>query len=173
MTLFDQLKRVKAFVFDVDGVLSDGSVLVTEQGEQLRTFHTRDGYAIQLAVKRGYPIAVITGGRSLGVQKRMEGLGITDVYLDVHDKSAVLRDWLSGNQLTLADILYMGDDIPDLENMKVTGFPACPADAAEEIKAISVYISPKKGGAGAARDVIEKVMKLHGTWNEDSTVTSR
>src|SRR5690606_34748585 len=115
------------------------------------------GYAAQLAVKKGYLIAVITGGKSIGVKRRMEGLGIKDVYLGVHDKSAVLHDWLSGNQLTLADILYMGDDIPDLENMKIAGFPACPADAVEEIKAVSAYISPRHGGSGAVRDVIEKV----------------
>lgn len=170
--LFDQLKRIKAFVFDVDGVFSDGSILVTEQGDQLRTFNTKDGYAVQLAVKKGYPMAVITGGKSQGVKKRMEGLGIKDIYLNVHDKRAVLRDWLSGNQLTLADILYMGDDIPDLESMKIAGFPACPADAVEEIKAVSSYISPKNGGAGAVRDVIEKVMKLQGNWNEDTEVPS-
>lgn len=170
--LFDQLKQIKAFVFDVDGVFSDGSILVTEQGEQLRTFNTKDGYAVQLAVKKGYPMAVITGGKSEGVKKRMQGLGIKDIYLNVHDKRAVLRDWLSENQLTLADILYMGDDIPDLENMKVAGFPACPADAVEEIKAVSTYISPKNGGAGAVRDVIEKVMKLQGSWNEDTRVSS-
>jgi len=170
--LFDQLKQIKAFVFDVDGVFSDGSILVTEQGEQLRIFNTKDGYAVQLAVKKGYPMAVITGGKSEGVKKRMQGLGIKDIYLNVHDKRAVLRDWLSENQLTLADILYMGDDIPDLENMKVAGFPACPADAVEEIKAVSTYISPKNGGAGAVRDVIEKVMKLQGSWNEDTRVSS-
>lgn len=169
---FDQFKRVRAFVFDVDGVFSDGSILVTESGDQLRKFNVRDGYAAQLAVKKGYPIAVITGGKSIGVQRRMNGLGIKDVYLGVNDKSTVLHDWLSGNQLTLADILYMGDDIPDLKSMKIAGFPACPSDAVEEIKAVSIYISPRKGGAGAVRDVIEKVMKLQGTWNEDTSVAS-
>lgn len=170
--LFDQLNQVKAFVFDVDGVLSDGNILVTDDGEQLRTFNTKDGYALQLAIKRGYPIAIITGGKSPGIKKRMEGLGIRDIYLDIHDKKAVLHDWLSENQLTLADILYMGDDIPDLANMKIVGLPACPADAVEEIKAVSVYISPKKGGGGAARDVIEKVLKLQGKWHGDTHITS-
>lgn len=170
--LFDQLKQVKAFVFDVDGVLSDGNILVTDNGKQLRTFNTKDGYAMQLAVKRGYPMAIITGGNSPGVKKRMEGLGIRDVYLNVHDKKTVLYDWLSENRLTLTDILYMGDDIPDLANMEIVGLPTCPADAVEEIKAISVYISPKKGGGGAARDVIEKVLKLQGKWQEDIHITS-
>src|SRR5690606_33817789 len=143
---FDKFKRVKAFVFDVDGVLSDGNILVTEQGDQLRSFHIKDGYAMQLAIKKGYPMAVITGGRSAGVKKRMEGLGITDVFLSVNDKSAVLDEWLSYRGLTAADMLYMGDDIPDLDTMRSVGLPACPADAVEEIKAIATYVSFCKGG---------------------------
>lgn len=164
--VFNQFRRVKAFVFDVDGVLSDGNVLVTEQGDQLRTFHVKDGYAIQLAVKKGYAVSVITGGTSLGVKKRMEGLGVKDIFLGVNHKKTVLYDWLAANGLTPEDILYMGDDIPDLENMKIAGFPACPADAVEEVKAVAAYISFCNGGAGAVRDVIEKVMKIQGTWDE-------
>ncbi len=170
--LFDNLKRVKAFVFDVDGVLSNGNILVTEAGEQLRTFNTKDGYAMQLAIKKGYPMAVITGGKSMGVKKRMAGLGIADVYIGIDDKRAVLHDWLSHQGLNLDDILYMGDDIPDLDNMKIAGFPTCPADAVEEIKAVAHYISHRNGGEGAVRDVIEKVMKLQGTWSEDAQVIS-
>jgi len=170
--LFDKLRAVKAFVFDVDGVLSDGNVLVTEEGDQLRSFHVKDGYAMQLAIKKGYPIAIITGGRSEGVKKRMEGLGITDVFLSVSDKNSVFREWLTRRGLTSADILYMGDDIPDLDNMKAAGLPVCPADAVEEIKAIATYVSFCKGGRGAVRDVIEKVMKLQGTWYENLTVAS-
>ena len=169
---FDKFKQVKAFVFDVDGVLSDGRILVTEQGDQLRSFSIRDGYALQLAVKKGYPISVITGGRSMGVKKRLEGLGITDVFLSVNDKYVVFQEWLTKQGLTAADILYMGDDIPDLENMRTVGLPVCPADAVEEVKAISSYISSRKGGDGAVRDVIEKVMKLQQTWHEDTSVTS-
>lgn len=169
---FEKFKQVKAFVFDVDGVLSNGNILMTEQGDQLRSFNIKDGYAMQLAVKKGYPVAVITGGRSAGVKKRMEGLGITDVFLAVHDKSATLREWLSYRKLTVTDILYMGDDIPDLDAMKAAGLPACPADAVEEIKAVAFYVSVCKGGEGAARDVIEKVMKLQGTWHEDLAVAS-
>lgn len=162
--IFDQFKRVKAFVFDVDGVLSDGNVLVTEQGEQLRSFNIKDGYAIQLAVKKGYPIAIITGGKSSGVQKRMEALGVEDVFMGVDEKEEVFNGWLSTKGLVAADVLYMGDDIPDLANMNVVGLPTCPADAMEEIKAVAAYISFRNGGAGAVRDVIEKVMKLQGTW---------
>jgi len=163
--LFDRFKQVKAFVFDVDGVLSDGNILVTERGEQLRSFNIKDGYAMQLAVKRGYPIAIITGGRSLGVKTRMEGLGVTDVFIGIDDKTAVLRDWLAHRRLSPQDVLYMGDDIPDLDNMKLVGLPTCPADAMEEIKAVAAYISFRDGGSGAVRDVIEKVMKLQGTWD--------
>jgi len=169
---FEKFKQVNAFVFDVDGVLSDGNILVNEQGDQLRSFHIKDGYALQLAIKKGYPVAVITGGRSAGIRKRMEGLGITDVFLDVSDKASVFHGWLERRQLSAAETLYMGDDIPDRDIMKVVGLPTCPADAVEEIKALSFYVSDKKGGRGAVRDVIEKVMKLQGTWDVDSGIPS-
>src|SRR5690606_37081761 len=126
---FDKFKRVKAFVFDVDGVLSDGNILVTEEGDQLRSFNIKDGYAMQLAVKKGYAFAVITGGRSIGVKKRLEGLGIADVFLAVNDKRTIFEEWLENRGLTAAHVLYMGDDIPDLENMQAVGVPTCPADA--------------------------------------------
>lgn len=170
--LFDQFKRVKAFVFDIDGVLTDGTVQVTEQGEQLRTFHIRDGYALQLAVKRAYPVAVITGGTSRGVELRMNALGIRHVFSGVSDKLSVLNKWLQEQGLATGDTLYMGDDIPDLLCMHTAGIPVCPADAAEEVKATAVYISPREGGKGAARDVIEKVLKLQGKWDADTTVKS-
>jgi len=163
--LFDNFKQVKAFVFDVDGVLTNGVVLVTEEGEHLRSFNMKDGYAMQLAVKRGYSIAIITGGKSLGVKKRMERLGIDDAFIGVDDKRSVLNDWLAHKGLKPSDVLYMGDDIPDLENMLVAGMPTCPADAVEEIKTAAAYISPFVGGAGAVRDVIEKVLKLQGRWS--------
>lgn len=170
--MFSKFKNVKAFVFDVDGVLSNGDVLVTESGDQLRTFSTRDGYALQLAVKRGYPIAIITGGKSKGIRARMNGLGIVDVFIGVGDKELVLNDWLEAKGLFSEDVLYMGDDIPDLEVMKQVGFAACPYDAVEEIKGLCHYISPVAGGKGAVRDVMEKVMKLQGTWMEDVSVKS-
>lgn len=170
--MFNKFKNVKAFVFDVDGVLSNGEILVTESGNQLRTFSTRDGYTLQLAVKRGYPIAIITGGKSKGIRDRMNGLGIADVFIGVGDKELVLNDWLESKSLTMKDVLYMGDDIPDLEVMKQVGFAACPCDAVEEIKGLCHYISPVAGGKGAVRDVMEKVMKLQGTWMEDISVKS-
>lgn len=172
MVLFDQLKRVKAFVFDVDGVLTNGEVLVTEVGEQLRSFCIKDGYALQLAIKQGYPIAVITGGKSLGVKLRLEGLGIKDVFIDASHKIMILEQWMQKNNIQSESVLYMGDDIPDMEAMGMVGFASCPADAVEDIKAISHYISPIKGGKGAARDVIEKVLRLQNKWDIDPKVKS-
>lgn len=172
MILFDQLKRVKAFVFDIDGVLTNGEVLVTEEGEQLRSFYIKDGYALQLAVKQGYPIAVITGGKSLGVKFRLEGLGIKDVFINISNKTLVLEQWMKQNNIQAEEILYMGDDIPDIHAMEMVGLASCPADAVEDIKAISHYISSKKGGKGAVRDIIEKVLRLQDKWNLDSKVKS-
>lgn len=172
MVLFDQLKKVKAFVFDVDGVLTNGEVLVTEEGEQLRSFYIKDGYALQLAVKQGYPIAIITGGKSLGVKLRLEGLGIKDVFIDASNKTGVLEQWMQKNNIQAESVLYMGDDIPDILVMGIVGFASCPADAVEDIKAISHYISPIKGGKGAVRDIIEKVLRLQNKWNIDPEVKS-
>jgi len=146
--------------------------LVTEEGEQLRSFYIKDGYALQLAVKQGYPIAVITGGKSLGVKFRLEGLGIKDVFIDISNKTLVLEQWMKQNHIHAEDILYMGDDIPDIHAMEMVGLASCPADAVEDIKAISHYISSKKGGKGAVRDIIEKVLRLQDKWNLDSKVKS-
>lgn len=173
MELFDQFKKVKAFVFDVDGVLTNGEVLVTDQGEQLRSFYIKDGYALQLAVKRGYPVAVITGGKSSGVELRLKGLGVQDVFLDVRDKVEVLHRWIDAQGLKIDDLLFMGDDIPDLKVMEEVMLACSPADAVEEIKAVSHYISSFSGGRGAVRDVIEKVLKLQNNWGEDTTVKSK
>lgn len=170
--LFDKLKRVKAFVLDVDGVLTNGEVLVTEKGEQLRGFNIRDGYALQLAVKKGFPIAVITGGKSEGVRLRLEGLGIIDIFMGIQHKTSCFNKWLNEQQFQAEDVLYMGDDIPDLTIMREVGMAVCPNDAAEEIKAVSHYISSKDGGKGAVRDVIEKVLKLQNKWDDDMAIKS-
>ena len=164
----EKIKQIKAFVFDVDGVLTDGIVHVTEAGEQLRQFNIKDGYALQLAVKRGYKIAVITGGRSEGVRLRLKGLGITDIFMFVDSKVKVFNQFLADKQLSASQVLYMGDDIPDLEVMQLSGLPVCPADAVEDIKTISEYISPKDGGKGCVRDVLEKVLKIQNQWDEIS-----
>ncbi|MEO8795172.1 MAG: HAD-IIIA family hydrolase [Daejeonella sp.] len=168
----EKLKFVKAFVFDVDGVLTDGTVLVTESGEQLRQFNIKDGYALQLAVKRGYPIAIISGGRSKGIKSRLLGLGIKNIFLGVEFKTQIFSDFLKDNSLSADEVLYMGDDIPDVLPMKLSGLPVCPADAVNEVKEISVYISGKDGGKGCVRDVIEKVLKIQGQWNDEKPSAS-
>jgi 3-deoxy-D-manno-octulosonate 8-phosphate phosphatase (KDO 8-P phosphatase) len=162
--MLNKLKDITTFIFDVDGVLTDGSVFVTESGDQCRTFNTKDGYALQLAVKCMYNVVVITGGRSEGVRHRLNSLGITDVYLGAHVKLDIFAKYLADNHIDAANVLYMGDDIPDVDIMKQVGLAACPADAAEEVKAMAHYISPVLGGRGCARDVIEKVLKIQGKW---------
>ncbi len=168
----EKLKFIKAFVFDVDGVLTDGLVHVTESGEQLRQFNIKDGYALQLAVKRGYHVAIISGGRSNGVKLRLQGLGIKDIFLGVDSKTEIYSNLLKANSLIAEQVLYMGDDVPDIAAMKLSGLPVCPADAVNEVKEISVYISGKDGGKGCVRDVIEKVMKIQGQWNDEKPSAS-
>lgn len=164
--MLKKLHTISTFIFDVDGVLTNGNVLVTEQGEQLRQFNIKDGYALQLAVKKGFNVAVISGARSAGVEKRLQGLGIKDVFLGISDKMSVFNNYLTEKQLNADDIVYAGDDIPDLSVMKLVGLAVCPSDAVEEIKAVSNYISPKKGGEGVARDIIEKVLKIQDKWTD-------
>lgn len=159
-----KLNHIKAFIFDVDGVLTDGSVTLMPDGEQVRVMNIKDGYAIQLAVKKGYKIAIISGGKSEMVRKRMNGLGVTDVYLGIHTKIDTYKEYIEINNLSPEQILYMGDDMPDYEVMKRVGVPTCPNDSAQEIKDISIYISQQKGGKGAVRDVIEQVLKVQGKW---------
>ena len=159
----EELVNVKAFAFDVDGVFS-GNIFLTESGEQLRTMNIKDGYAVQLAVKKGYPIAIITGGYSEGIRKRFEGLGVTDIFMSCKQKTIEFEIFLKKHSLNASEILYMGDDIPDFNVMKTVGIPVCPADAAEEIKSISKYISAIKGGKGCVRDVIEQVLRSQEKW---------
>ena len=147
------LPNINTFIFDIDGVLSDGSILVTENGEQLRTMSTRDGLAITMALKKGYHIAIISGGNSESVLHRLSYLGITDVFIGVKDKN-----------ITSENVLYMGDDIPDYYAMKESGVATCPKNAAIEIKEIAHYISDKNGGEGCVRDIIEQVMRCNGDW---------
>lgn len=160
----EKLHKISSFVIDIDGVLTDATVLVTENGEQLRRFNVRDGYALQLAIKKGYRVCVISGGKSQSVVFRLKGLGISEIYLGVDDKIEVYRDFLKRHDLSDEQILYMGDDIPDIPVLKVAGAAVCPADAVEEVKEVSEYISPKNGGQGCIRDVIEKVLKVQGNW---------
>lgn len=163
-----KLKEITTFIFDVDGVLTDGSILAAESGEFLRTFNIKDGYALQLAVKRGYLVCVISGGKGAAMQKRFEGLGITEVFLGVSDKVKVFKALADQYNLNGNQILYMGDDIPDLKVMQLVGLPTCPADAVPEVKALSEYISPYDGGKTAVRDIIEKVMRVQEKWFDEN-----
>ena len=163
----EKIKHIKAFILDVDGVLTNGMVHVTETGEQLRQFNIKDGYALQLAVKRGYSILVLSGARSKGVELRLKGLGIEHIYLGLDSKIEVYHKFLSNSGLSAEQILYMGDDIPDLPVMKLVGLAVCPSDSAEEIKSVCDYISPKNGGEGCVRDIIEKVLKIRNDWHDD------
>ncbi len=162
-----KLPRIKAFIFDVDGVLTNGSVTLMPDGEQVRMMNIKDGYALQLAVKKGYKVAIISGGRSEMVRKRLNGLGITDIYLGSHTKMVQYEEFLMQYDLQADEVLYMGDDIPDYEVMRHVGVATCPKDSAPEIKNICIYISDKNGGKGAVRDVIEQVLKVQDNWMND------
>lgn len=160
----EKLSPINTFIFDYDGVLTDGKVLVINQNEQLRSSNVKDGYALQYAIKKGYRICIISGGKSDSMTQRMNGLGITDVFLGVERKIDVYNSYMKSNNLDKSQVLYMGDDIPDYEIMTNVGVATCPADAAIEIKAVADYISDAKGGEGCVRDIIEQVLKLHDKW---------
>ena len=167
-TDFD-LSRIKAFAFDVDGVLSSNAIPLHPSGEPMRVINIKDGYALQLAAKLDYPVAIITGGNTVAVRKRFEGLGLSHVYMGAAVKIKIFEQWLAECNLSADEVMYMGDDIPDYEVMRVTGLPACPADAAPEIKHIARYISPYCGGQGCGRDIIEQVLRAQGKWMADKT----
>lgn len=162
--IFEKLKNITTFIFDIDGVLTDGTALASESGELLRTFNIKDGYALQLAKKKGYHICIISGSTGSATQKRFENLGLPNVYLGVSDKVEVFNQFLHENQIAAEQVLYMGDDMPDYYVMQLVGIATCPSDAVEEIKQICHYISPFKGGETAVRDVIEKVLKVQQNW---------
>ncbi|WP_460218543.1 KdsC family phosphatase [Psychroserpens sp. MEBiC05023] len=161
----EYLEHITTFIFDVDGVLTDGTVTVMTNGDMLRRMNIKDGYALKTAKDAGFNICIISGGSNLGVQKRLEGLGITDIYLGAHQKVVQYNEYLSQNNIDAKNVLYMGDDIPDIPVMKLVGLACCPQDAAIEVKATSHYISHKGGGKGAVRDIIEQIMKVQGKWD--------
>jgi len=160
----EYLNDVSTFIFDVDGVLTDGNVIVTTDGEMLRRMNIKDGYALKTAVDHGYNVCIISGGSNEGVRLRLGGLGVTDIYLGVSNKIEQLEEYLNIYNIDTQNVLYMGDDIPDLQVMQLVALPCCPQDAAPEIKSICKYVSHKNGGKGAVRDVIEQVMKVQGKW---------
>ena len=165
----EYLNQIKTFVFDVDGVLTDGSVQISTQGDLLRTMHTKDGYALKTAHNAGYTVCIISGGRNEGVRDRLRDLGITDIYLGVSDKVEQMDEFFDIYGIKPEEVLYMGDDIPDYYPMKLVGLPCCPQDAVPEVKEVSKYISHKNGGEGCVRDVIEQVMKVQGKWMEKNS----
>jgi 3-deoxy-D-manno-octulosonate 8-phosphate phosphatase (KDO 8-P phosphatase) len=167
----EDLVKVKAFIFDIDGVLSHQTINLNSFGVPSRTVNLRDGYALQLAIKKGYYIGVISGSRAREYQKRLRLLGVSDVYLNSRTKLDHFNSFLSKHSLDKSEVLFMGDDIPDFEVMKRAGVAVCPSDADNEIKQISAYISDKKGGEGCVRDVIEQVLRLHDNWMDSDAFT--
>lgn len=162
------LKKIKALLFDVDGVLSRETIPVATNGEPMRTANIKDGYALQLAVKCGLHVAIITGARNEAVKIRYKGLGINDVYIGASVKRDCLEELMLMYELQPEEILYMGDDIPDYEVMQICGLPVCPSDAAVEIKQLSKYISSVRGGEGCVRDVVEQVLRAQGCWMDEA-----
>ncbi len=159
------MNDITTFIFDVDGVLTDGTVHVSQTGEMLREMHIRDGFAMKAAIESNYHVCIISGGSNEGVRIRLRNLGITDIYLGSPDKVETFKEYCAIYNIKPEQVLYMGDDIPDYHVMKLVGLPTCPQDASPEIKEISNYISHKNGGKGAVRDVIEQVMKVQDKWN--------
>jgi 3-deoxy-D-manno-octulosonate 8-phosphate phosphatase (KDO 8-P phosphatase) len=173
MNVLELFKSITTFVFDVDGVLTDGTVLVLPDGVQARRMNIKDGFALQMAIKKGYRIKIISGGNSPEVTDRLEKLGIKDISMAVLDKKALLAQYISHHNLKKEEVLYMGDDLPDLTALQVAGLACCPADAVPEVIAVCKYISPLNGGFACVRDVIEKVLKLNGNWQYIADVASR
>lgn len=161
---YSKFQKISTFIFDVDGVFTDGNVLVTEAGEMLRTMSTRDGQAVRYAIDTGYKVIIITKGFSEGVRKRFEFLDVTDMYDKLKEKTAAFHMAMEKYKLTKEELLYMGDDLPDVPLLRLVNLPSCPCDAVHEVLEISEYISPFKGGDGCVRDVIEKVMRVQGKW---------
>jgi 3-deoxy-D-manno-octulosonate 8-phosphate phosphatase (KDO 8-P phosphatase) len=159
------MPQITTFIFDVDGVLTDGTVTIFPNGELIRKMNTKDGFALKTAVDMGYNVCIITGGSNASVKSRLEGLGIKDIYLGAHNKIEQMNQYIDTHNLSLENILYMGDDIPDYPSMALVGLPTCPKDAVQEIQKISKYISQKRGGKGCVRDVIEQVLKVQDKWN--------
>lgn len=171
MNELEKFEPITTFVLDVDGVLTNSQILVLENGKLLRSMNVRDGYAIKRAIQKGYKVAIITGGKSQGVVTRLRNLGVVDVYYGIQDKVEAYREFMylyndpdEEPYITYENVLFMGDDVPDYEVMRLVGLPACPKDACPEILSIATYVSGKNGGEGAVRDVIERVLRLHGNW---------
>lgn len=166
----EDLIKIKAFVFDVDGVFSKSGLLLDSDGELLRTMSIKDGFIVRYAAKIGYPIGIISGGNSESVRIRFNNLGVKDVYLNSMNKIKDFNHFISKNKINPSEVLFMGDDMPDYDIMVSVGLPTCPLDAAEEIRAVSKYISDRNGGYGCVRDVIEQVLRSQGKWNIEDLI---
>ncbi|MDI1356509.1 MAG: HAD hydrolase family protein [bacterium] len=164
MNFKERLNAISTIMFDVDGVLTDGKVLVMESGEMVRNMYSKDGYALNQAIKKGYRVVIISGGNNQAIKNALIRNGVTDVFIQQHDKMQCYLDYLSLHDLKDEEVLFMGDDLPDHDIMNRVGVAACPNNSATEIKAISHYISPNRGGEGCVRDIIEQVMRLQGKW---------
>lgn len=160
----EDIARAEAFVFDVDGVFTDGSIIPLADGDFLRAYNAKDGYAVSYAVKQGYKIFIITGGRGDIMAKRFTYLGVTELHVHVPDKIAVLEDIIKRHGFNRENVVFMGDDLPDLECMRAVGIPVCPADAASEVIEAARYVSEFGGGKGCVRDIIEQALRAKGTW---------
>lgn len=170
--IYSTFKKIKCVVLDVDGVLTNGTILVNEEGHQLRAFNVKDGYAIQYAVRQGLLVFVITGGRSQGVLSRFEGLHVPEIHLGVSDKLTLLKELLVRYGLSLGEVAFIGDDMPDYTCMKAVGAAISPADAVEDIKKVSHYVSTKRGGEGVVRETIEKILRLQDKWHSEVLIKS-
>lgn len=160
----ERLTRITTIIFDIDGVLTDGKIMVLESGEAIRNMNSKDGYALHLAVQKNYRVAVISGGNNIGIQKILKRAGVNDVFINEHDKMAVYEEYIRQNGLKDEEVVFIGDDLPDHGIMSRVGLAVCPQDAAIEIKNICQYISPKNGGEGCVRDIIEQVLRVQGKW---------
>jgi 3-deoxy-D-manno-octulosonate 8-phosphate phosphatase (KDO 8-P phosphatase) len=164
MSYKQEFRHISTFVFDVDGVFTDGGITILPDGEMVRTMNTKDGYAVKAALFAGFRVCVISGGTNEAVRLRLQQLGIADVYLGAHQKGPVLKDYVSKHKLEFEEVLFMGDDIPDISAMKLARLGCCPNDAVAEVLEQADYISHKNGGKGCVRDVIEQVMRVQGKW---------
>jgi 3-deoxy-D-manno-octulosonate 8-phosphate phosphatase (KDO 8-P phosphatase) len=173
MNVLEHFQGITTFVFDVDGVMTDGSVLLLENGLQARKMNIKDGLALQMAIRNDYRVIIISGGASEPVIHRLQYLGLTEIYLGLKNKLKFFENYLEQNGIKWKEVLYMGDDLPDLPVLEKAGLSCCPADAVYEVKKISTYISPVNGGNGCVRDVIEKVLKLNDHWKYEPEIPSR
>lgn len=164
----EDIARVEAMIFDVDGVMTDGRIIPTAEGDFIRCYNCKDGYALAYAIRHGYRVCVITGGYGKILERRLRMLGMQDFYIDCMDKITTLREYMKKYNLNPENVLYMGDDIPDLECMREVGMPVCPADSAAEVIECSRYVSEFEGGRGAVRDIVEQVLRARGDWAKSS-----